>query len=130
MSQAGEQCKVSTARRVASIVGGLAFFGGFILAVVSGVIARDNGTITLALVILGIIVAVLNITVREVLPIMVAAIALIVAGGANIFTPLDSLVSGLGESFNGIVNYLAIFMVPAAIISAIRAIAVLAWPGD
>lgn len=130
MSQAGEQCKVSTARRVAGIVGGLAFFGGFILAVVSGVIARDSGTITLALVILGIIVAVLNITVREVLPIMVAAIALIVAGGANIFTPLDSLVSGLGESFNGIVNYLAIFMVPAAIISAIRAIAVLAWPGD
>ncbi len=121
---------VSIGKRIAGIVGGLAFFVGFVLAVVGGIIARDNGGIVLALVILGILVAVLNITAKEVMPVMIAAIALIVAGGAGIFNPLDSLVDGLGRSFNGIVTELAVFMVPVAIISAIRAVVVLARPGD
>jgi hypothetical protein len=121
---------VSVGKRVAGIVGGLAFFVGFILAVVGGIIARDNGGVVLALVILGILVAVLNITAKEVMPVMIAAIALIVAGGANIFNPLNNIWDGLGRSFNGIVTMLAVFMVPVAIISAIRAVIVLARPGD
>ena len=130
MAQTTEKSKVSTGKRVAGIVGGLAFVVGFILALVGGIAARDNGGIILALVIVGIIVAGLNITAKEVTPVMVAAIALIVAGGANIFAPLDSLVAGLGKTFNGIVNYLAIFMVPVAIISAVRAVIALTRPGD
>ncbi len=62
MSQTTEKPKVSTHKRVAGIVGGLAFLVGFILALVGGIVARDNGGIILALVILGIIVLVLNIT--------------------------------------------------------------------
>ncbi len=130
MSQTTEKPKVSAGKRAAGIIGGLAFLVGFIMALVDGIVARDNGGIVLGLVILGIIVAVLNITAKEVVPIMIAAIALIVAGGANIFTPLDSLAMGLGKAFNGIVNYLAVFMVPVAIISAIRAVYALARPGD
>jgi hypothetical protein len=121
---------VSIGKRVAGIVGGLAFFVGFILALVGGIGFRDNGGIVLALVILGILVAVLNITAKEVMPVMIAAIALIVAGGANIFNPLNNIWDGLGRSFNGVVTELAIFMVPVAIISAIRAVVVLARPGD
>jgi hypothetical protein len=121
---------VPVGKRIAGIVGGLSFFVGFILAVVAGIIARDNGGVVLALVILGILVAVLNITAKEVMPVMIAAIALIVAGGAGIFTPLDHVFDGLGRSFNGIVTMLAVFMVPVAIISAIRAVIVLARPGD
>jgi len=128
MSQTGGKAKVSTGKRAAGIIGGLAFVVGFILALVGGIVARENGGIVLALVILGILVAVLNITAKEVMPIMIAAIALIVAGGANIFTPLDRLVSGLGASFNGIITYLAAFMVPVAIISAVRAVIALARP--
>jgi hypothetical protein len=121
---------VSVGKRVAGIVGGLAFFVGFILALVGGIGFRDNGGIVLALVVLGILVAVLNITAKEVMPVMIAAIALIVAGGANIFNPLNNIWDGLGRSFNGIVTELAVFMVPVAIISAIRAVVVLARPGD
>jgi hypothetical protein len=130
MSQNKAKPKESTGKKVAGIVGGLAFFVGFILAVIAGIVARDNGGIVLALVILGIIVAVLNITAKEVVPVMIAAIALIVAGGAGIFTPLDNLLDGMGRAFNGIVTELAVFMVPVAIISAIRAVIALARPGD
>jgi hypothetical protein len=130
LSKEDKMSDVSIGKRIAGIVGGLSFFIGFILAVVSGIVARDNGVIVLILVILGVLVAVLNITAKEVMPVMIAAIALIVAGGAGIFNPLDSLWDGLGRSFNGIVTNLAVFMVPVAIISAIRAVIVLARPGD
>jgi len=130
MSETTVKPKVSASKRAAGIIGGIAFLVGFVLAVVGGIVARDNGGIVLALVILGIIVAALNITAKEVMPVMIAAIALIVAGGANIFTPLDSLILGLGKAFNGIVNDLAIFMVPVAIISAARAVYTLARPGE
>jgi hypothetical protein len=121
---------VSVGKRVAGIVGGLAFLVGFILAIIGGIISSDNGGIVLALIIVGLLVAVLNIPGKEVMPVMVAAIALIVAGAANVFEPLNNLLSGLGDSFNGIVNYIAVFMVPVAIISAIRAVFALARPGD
>ncbi len=122
--------EVSGGKKVAGIIGGLAFFIGFILSLVGGFVARGEGGIVLALVVLGILVAVLNITAKEVTAVMIAAIALIVAGGADIFTPLDELINGLGAGINGIVNYLAVFMVPVAVISAIRAVIALARPGD
>ncbi len=130
MSQKVEEQKVSGGKRTAGIIGGVAFAVGFILAVIGGIVARDSAGIVLALIILGVVVACLNISAKEVMPVMVAAIALIVAGGANIFTPLDALVNGLGKAFNGIVTDLAVFMVPVAIISAVRAVIALARPGD
>jgi hypothetical protein len=120
---------VSIGKRIAGIVGGLAFLVCFILAIIGGIIARDSGGITLALIIVGLLVAVLNITGKEVMPVMVAAIALIVAGATNVFTPLNDLLKGLGDAFNGIVGYMAVFMVPVAIISAVRAVFALARPG-
>jgi len=122
--------KVSTGKRAAGIIGGLAFAAGFIVAIVSGIVERESGGIVLTLVILGLVVSLLNITAKEVVPVMVAAIALIVAGGIGIFTPLNNIVGGFGSSLNGIVNYLAVFMVPVAVISAIRAVIVLGRPGD
>jgi hypothetical protein len=121
---------VSTGQKIAGIIGGLAFLIGFILALLSGFIWRDNGGIILTLVVLGLVVAVLNITAREVVTVMVAAIALIVAGNLSAFTPLDKLINGFGTSLNDIVNYLAVFMVPVAIISAVRAVIATARPGD
>lgn len=121
---------VSTGQKVTGIIGGLAFLVGFILSLVCGFVARDNGGIILALIVLGLIVAILNITAREVVTVMVAAVALIVAGSLSAFTPLDNLVSGFGTALNGIVNYLAVFMVPVAIVSAVRAVIATARPGD
>ena len=119
---------VSMGHRILGYIGLAAFCVGVVLAIVYGIVSRDNAGVTLTLVIVGIIVGFLNITRREVVLLLVATVALIVVGKTG-FTPLNDLVSGLGNSLNGIVSYLAIFMAPAAVISAFRAMWAVARPG-
>lgn len=125
-----EQAKQPDAmKKLAGTIGLLAFLVGIILAIVGGIGYHDNSGITLTLVIVGIVVGVLNITGKEVLPLLIAAIALIVVGLTQGFTPLDKLGVGAGTKINDIVAYIAIFITPAAIISAVRAIWAVARPG-
>jgi hypothetical protein len=116
-------------KRLAGTIGLLAFLVGIILAIVGGIGYHDNSGITLTLVIVGIVVGVLNITGKEVLPLLIAAIALIVVGLTKGFAPLDDLGGEAGTKINDIVAYIAIFITPAAIISAVRAIWAVARPG-
>jgi hypothetical protein len=120
--------KPDTTKKLAGSIGLLAFLGGIILAIVGGIVSQQNEGIILALVIMGILVGVLNITGKEVLPLLIAAIALLVVGTSS-FAPLDKLVNYLGRDIDTIVHYLANFMAPAAVISAIRAIWAVARPG-
>jgi hypothetical protein len=116
-------------------LGFLAFITGIILAIIAGNIAgpSDNhsaGTISnmvLTLAILGIIVGLLTITAREVLLLMVAAIALIVVGNAG-FTILDEITSGLGTTINDMLYYFGRLMAPAAVIAAVRALFAVGFP--
>jgi hypothetical protein len=62
-----------TQRSVTVVLGAIAFFAGMLLAIIAGGVSRDNGTIVLILVILGIIVGLFNITSREMIPFLVAA---------------------------------------------------------
>lgn len=118
-------------RSFIGILGALAFFAGMLLAIISGGIARDNGTIILVLVILGVIVGLFNITRREMIPFLVAAIALVVVGTAAApFGPLNDIMDGLGGTLNAMVAYIAVFMTPAAVINAVRVVWSLAQPGD
>ena len=114
-------------RRVLGIVGFIVFILGLLLALVAGIVAPANGTVILVLVILGIIVGALNITTAEIVPLLVAAIALIVVGTAG-FDPLDQLIGGLGSVTNEVVYYLARLMAPAAVIAAVRALVVVGFP--
>lgn len=116
-------------KKLAGTIGLLAFLVGIILAIVGGIGYHDNSGITLTLVIVGILVGVLNITGKEVLPLLIAAIALIVVGLTKGFAPLDDLGGEAGTKINDIVAYIAIFITPAAIISAVRAIWAVARPG-
>jgi hypothetical protein len=116
-------------KRLAGTIGLLAFLVGIILAIVGGIGYHDNSGITLTLVIVGIVVGVLNITGKEVLPLLIAAIALIVVGLTKGFAPLNDLGGEAGTKINDIVAYIAIFITPAAIISAVRAIWAVARPG-
>ena len=118
------------------MLGMLAFLAGMIICFVGGWV-RDSAGLALVLVIMGIIVGLLNITSKEVLPFLVAAIALVVVGvgasGEN--GPFDALkdaesLSGFARVLNSIVGYLAIFMIPAAVINSVRAVWALARPGD
>lgn len=111
-------------------LGAIAFLAGMLLAIIGGGVSRDNGTIVLILVILGIIVGLFNITSREMIPFLVAAIALVVVGTVGAFSSLDDIIDGLGRVLNGMVVYIAVFMTPAAIITAIRVVWSLARPGE
>ena len=120
--------KATKIQEALALVGFVALIAGMVVALMGGFFARDNGTVVLILVVLGIIIGILNITPREQMPFLVAAIALVVVGRAG-FAPLDDVVKGLGASLDGIVGYIATLMVPAAVISALRAVWSLAQPG-
>ena len=119
-------------RSMIGIIGAIAFFAGMLLAIIGGGISEgDNGTIVLILLIMGIIVGLFNITSKEMIPFLVAAIALVVVGiGTQSFNPLNDVIDGLGRVLNGMVQFIAVLMVPAAVINAVRVVWSLAQPGD
>lgn len=78
---------------------------------------------------MGLIVGIFNVTAREVVTYLIAAIALVLVGNTQVFTPLNSVVGGLGDRVNDVVGMMAIFTAPAAVIQAIRAGVVMARPG-
>ena len=120
---------MSKTQKVFGFIGMAAFSVGLVMSVVYGIVSRDNANVVLALVLLGIVVGFLNITKREMALLLLTAVALIVVGKAS-FSALDDLVDGLGYSLNSIVSYLAVFMAPAAVITAVRAIWAVGRPGD
>jgi hypothetical protein len=132
----------------AGAIGFLAFIGGIILAIVAGIAVEPRtiltidpeitvgpakhpdtvATIVLILAILGIIVGILNITAKEVLLLMVAAIALLVVGN-NGFDILDKVARGFGTTITDVLYYFGRLMAPAAVIAAVRALFAVGFPG-
>ncbi len=106
-------------------IGGYAFIAGIVIAVLAGIagsiVAGYAGGITLVLVILGLLVGYLNISAKEVLTFIVAAIGLIVAGSANL-QAIDTVVSGLGTVLQAILANIMVFIAPAVIIVGLKAI--------
>ena len=108
-------------------LGSWAFILGVLIAVVAGLaagaVSSYAGWIALALVVLGIIVGFLNIGAKEVNDFLIAAIALsmlaISAAGLN-FIPY------IGLYLVGMVQNVATFVAPAALIVALKAIYALA----
>ena len=122
--------------RMGAVLGALAFFIGMFIAVICGAVPdwRSSGVVVLILVILGIVVGVFNITGKEIIPFLIAAIALVVVGGISggSFSALDDIdaIDGLGRALDAIVGLIAVFMVPAAVINAVRVVVELARPGE
>lgn len=113
---------------IVSIIAAIAFIAGYGIAVVAGIWWPDFGPLILTLVLLGLVVGLLNITGREIIPYLIAAIALVVVGNFEAFTPLNDVKRGLGDQINQIVRMMAIFTAPAAVVQAIRAGMALARP--
>ena len=107
--------------------GEYAFLAGVLIATIAGIAgsALPAGTVTLLLVVLGIVAGVLNITERETTPFLVAAVALIAAGTAN-FSVISVGSFALGAMIDGVVKNIAVFVAPGAIIVAVKAIWALA----
>jgi len=106
---------------VVAIVAGLAIGG------VTDLRTTDNDAwIQLILVVLGIIVGLTMITEKEAQPFLVAAIALAVAAASNQFIVLNRIFDPLGYIADYIVRYIAAFVIPAAVIMAIKVVYALA----
>ena len=107
-----------------SKLGHVAFLTGIILAIVVGLLSENleattNSAIAVTLVILGLIVGVLNITVKEMTEFLVAVITLLVASVTVQF------IFGLpyvGVYLRGVLVYVSIFVAPAGLVVAIKAI--------
>jgi len=92
--------------------GNWAFLVGLIIALVAGFV--NIPFYALILVLLGLVVGFLNVSVKETHGFLVATVALIVAGSAN----LDLVWSGL----TAILGNIVIFVAPAALVVAIKAL--------
>jgi len=103
--------------------GGWAFLIGIVIALLAGIWSATTGsadaTVTLVLVVLGLLVGLLNIQDKETMPFLVAAIAL--GAGSATLGPL-SATPLVGEWLLPIFNHIAVFIAPAAFIVALKAI--------
>jgi hypothetical protein len=115
--------------RVRRIIGMIVLIAGLALAFFAGIFLQSNAVVVIILLALGIIIGALNITFRELTKVILASVALIVVATAG-FETLNELVIGLGDAVNGIINYLARLMAPAAVIAAVRLIIMVGRPGD
>jgi len=102
-------------------MGGWAFLLGFFGAIVLGLLAglgtfTAGASLVTVLVVAGIVIGLLNVTGKEALVVMVAA--LVLGGGAGIMTTLP-FVGGIIEQI--FIN-LASVMMPAAMVIAIKAV--------
>ena len=113
-------------KKTVGIIGFMAFALGLLIAIVAGVVAPSNSIIIIVLIVLGVIVGVLNITGREIVPLLVATIALVVVG--NVFEPITA--GGMGTVLDNILSLVATLMAPAAVIVAVRALWAIGFPGE
>lgn len=112
-----------------AIVGFIAFALGLLLAIIFG-IAPINETVTniiiIVLIVLGLIIGFFNITAKEMIPLLVAIIALVVVGG--VFEPISLF--GIGPVLDRILGLVATLMAPAAVIAAIKVLVSVGFPRD
>jgi hypothetical protein len=106
-------------------VGSWAFIAGVILAIILGIfgqmVATYKGYIVTILVVIGLIVGFINIGDKETANFLIAAIALLAANTATQWTSLD-IVGTISTYIAGILGGIAIFVAPAAVLVALKAI--------
>jgi len=108
------------------IIGFVAFILGLVIAIVAGALGWQYDWVILALVLLGIIIGALNISSKEIIPLLLATIALVVVGG--VFAPIKTL--GIGSILDSILSLVATLMAPAAVIAAVKALWNVGFPKD
>ena len=113
--------------KMASKLGQWAFIIGVVLAMAIGLFsanmeASTRGTLSLILVLLGLVVGFLNVTEKETVPFLVAAAALMLTATSVATLQSIDLGVGLGNYLAGIVSQIGVFVAPGAVIVALKAI--------
>lgn len=103
-------------------LGGWAFILGVVIAIIAGLAsgaldAISAGYVTLALVVLGLIVGFLNIGDKEVNNFLIAAIAVVLLGTANL-----AVIPLIGVYLASMVLNVAAFVAPAALVVALKSV--------
>ncbi|MBS3169000.1 hypothetical protein J4210_00820 [Candidatus Woesearchaeota archaeon] len=95
------------------------FFVGLLIAIIAGFFHKfiDPQILVTTLVVLGLIVGLFNLTAKETMPFLVAAIALMLAGIVNL-----GLIPGVGLYLRSILSNIVVFVVPGAIIVGLKTI--------
>ena len=96
-----------------------AFFIGLLVAIVAGLF-RDlirPDVLVSTLVLLGFLVGLFNLTAKETLPFLIAAIALMLAGIVNL-----GLIPGIGLYLRSVLSNIVVFVVPGAILLGLKTI--------
>ena len=103
-------------------LGGWAFILGVVIAIIAGLAsgaldAMSAGYVTLALVVLGLVVGFLNIGDKEVNNFLIAAIAVVLLGTANL-----AVIPLIGMYLASMVLNVAAFVAPAALVVALKSV--------
>ena len=112
-------------------LGEWAFIIGVLIAVVIGLFSNTievknpelSGWLIAALVLLGLVVGLMNITEKETTPFLIAAIALLATGSA---AEVLNKIPTIGLYLTNVVKQIGVFVSPAAIVVALKAIQSLA----
>jgi len=114
------------ARASDSNVGYYAFLLGILIAVVAGLVAAAgqldavaSGTVGLVLIILGLVVGLLNLIEKDVTAFLLAVVALTAVGAT---AGGLALIPYIGTPLASIINYIAAFVTPAAVVVALKTI--------
>src|SRR3989338_7918607 len=103
-------------------LGEWAFLACVVIAVLAGLavgagvggVSGYAGSISLLLVVLGVVVGLTTITEKETTPFLIAAIALVVAGTVG-FSAIN--IAGIGGILDSIVGFIGVFFSPSAVIT-------------
>ena len=105
-------------------IGNWLFLVSVIIAVLAGIYLSGDSTITWILAVLGLIVGLINVGLKDEVPFLIAATALIVASQNFVWgiTQIPTIGAEVGAIIGGILGYLVILVAPAAVIVALKAV--------
>ena len=119
-------------KKVTALIGAWAYIIGMIIAIVVGAISNLPGMAWLLtiLIAMGLIVGFFNVSGKETGAYLLAAVSLVLVtslGGSVIGALGDgTALAWLGDSLQGVLNAMTMFVVPATIVVALKAIYALA----
>lgn len=99
-------------------IGYWVFLVGIFIAIIAGLVTPRtvNPNIVWVLAVLGLIVGLVNVTLKEEVPFLVAALVLITAAGYL------SVIPYIGQTLATILAYVVTFVAPASIVVALKAV--------
>ncbi len=111
------------------VTGFIAFAVGILITLIFGLFPfppEVMHVVVVILIALGVVVGVLNITTREILPLLIATVALVVVG--NVFEPVSE--HWIVIMLDNVLHLVATLIAPAAVIAAIRALIIVGFPKE